>query len=84
MPGVRGMFPLVSTILFQLAASVALGMLAAVGAGVHPRTAKLAAGLALGMIAAIWAQGFLLVALPAYRLLCAQAQRQQEQEAKAQ
>ena len=84
MPGVRGMFPLVSTILFQLAASVALGMLAAVGTGGHPRTTKLAAGLALGMIAAIRAIGFLLVALPAHRLLCAQTQRHQKQEAKAQ
>ena len=78
------MLPLVSTILFQFAADAALGVLAAVGTGVHPRTTKLAASLALGMIAAIWAQGLLLVALPAHRLLCAQAQRQQKQEAKAQ
>ena len=78
-----GMVAPICAILLQLTTSVTLGVLAAVGTGVHPRTAKLAAGLALGMIAAIRAQGFLLVALPAYRLLCAQAQRQQKQEAKA-
>ena len=68
-----GMVASKCAILFQLTTSVALGMLAAVGAGVHLRTTKLAAGLALGMIAAIRAQGLLLVALPAHRLLCAQA-----------
>ena len=74
------MLALVSTILFQFAAGVALGMLAIVRTGIDPRTTDLATGLARGMITAIRAIGFLLEALPAHRLLRAQTQRQQEQE----
>ena len=79
-----GMLPLVSTILFQFAADVALRVLAAVGTGIVLGTTDLAAGLARRMITAIRAIGFLLEALPAHRLLCAQTQRQQKQKAKAQ
>ena len=79
-----GMIAFVSTILLQFAASIALGMIASVGTGIILRTADPTAGLTRGMITAIRAIGFLLEALPAYRLLCAQAQRQQKQEAKAQ
>ena len=79
----KGWLPLVSTILFQFAADAALGVLAAVGTGIVLGATDLAAGLARRMIAAIRAIGFLLEALPAHRFLCAQAQRQQKQEAKA-
>ena len=75
---------LVGTIFFQFSADTALGVLAAIGAGVVLGTTDPAAGLARRMITAIRAIGFLLEALPAHRLLCAQTQRQQEQEAKAQ
>ena len=78
------MISLVSTIFFQFAADTTLGVLAAVGAGIVLGATDLAAGLARGMITAIRAIGFLLEALAAHRLLCAQAQRQQKQEAKAQ
>ena len=79
-----GMIALVGAILFQFAADTALGVLAAVGTGVVLGATDLAAGLARRMITAIRAIGFLLEALPTHRLLCAQAQRQQKQEAKAQ
>ena len=75
------MLALVSTILLQFAADVALGVLAAVGTGIALGATDLAAGLARGMITAIRAIGFLLEALPAHRLLRAQAQRRQKQEA---
>ena len=78
------MIALVGTILLQFAADAALGVLAAVGTGIVLGATDLAAGLARRMITAIRAIGFLLVALPAYRFLCAQTQRQQKQEAKAQ
>ena len=79
-----GMLPPVSTIFFQLAADITLRVIAAVGTGILLRATDLSAGLACRMITAIRAIGFLLEALPAHRLLCAQAQRQQKQEAKAQ
>ena len=76
-----GVLPLVSTILFQFATGVALGMLAIVRTRIDPRTTDLATGLARGMITAIRAIGLLLQTLPAHRLLRAQAQRRQKQEA---
>ena len=79
-----GMLPLVSTILLQFATDIALRVLAAVGTGIALGATDLAAGLARRMITAIRAIGFLLEALPTHRLLRAQAQRQQKQEAKAQ
>ena len=79
-----GMIAFVSTIFFQFAADTTLGVLAAVGTGIVLGATYLAAGLARRMITAIRAIGFLLEALPAHRLLCAQTQRQQKQEAKAQ
>ena len=79
-----GMIALVGAILFQFAADTALGVLAAVGTGIVLGATDLAAGLARRMITAIRAIGFLLEALPTHRLLCAQTQRQQKQEAKAQ
>ena len=78
-----GMIAFVSTIFFQFAAGVALGMIASVGTGIVLGTTDPTAGLARRMITAIRAIGFLLEALPAHRLLCAQTQRQQKQEAKA-
>ena len=76
-----GMLSLVGTILFQFATGVAFGMLAIVRTGIDPRTTDLATGLARRMITAIRAIGFLLEALPAHRLLGAQAQRRQKQQA---
>ena len=79
-----GMIAFVSTIFFQFAAGVALRVLAVVGTGIVLGATDLAAGLARRMITAIRAIGFLLEALAAHRLLCAQTQRQQKQEAKTQ
>ena len=76
-----GMLALVGTILFQFAADTTLGVLAAVGTGIVLGATDLAAGLARRMITAIRAIGFLLEALPAHRLLGAQAQRRQKQQA---
>ena len=75
------MIALVGTILFQFAASVTLRMLTIVRTGIDPRTTNFATGLTRRMITAIRAIGFLLEALPAHRLLRAQAQRRQKQEA---
>ena len=79
-----GMITAVRTILPKFAAGVALRVLASVGTGIVLGATDPTAGLTRGMITAIRAIGFLLEALAAHRLLCAQAQRQQEQEAKAQ
>ena len=76
-----GMLSLVGTILFQFATDIAVRVLATIGTGIVLGATDLAAGLARRMITAIRAIGFLLEALPAHRLLRAQAQRRQKQEA---
>ena len=63
------MIAFVGTIFFQLAAGVALRVLAAVGTGIALGATDPTAGLARRMITAIRAIGFLLEALPAHRLL---------------
>ena len=75
------MFAFVSTILLQFAADIALGVLAIVRTGIYLRSADLATGLTRRMLAVIRTKGILLEALPAHRLLRAQTQRRQKQEA---
>ena len=74
-----GMITAVRTILPKFAAGVALRVLASVGTGIVLGATDPTAGLTRRMITALRAIGFLLEALPAYRLLRAQAQRQQKQ-----